>query len=137
MVKVVANGITWIVALFYGYGASVHVMNILSLGGFNWLNAPRKWQVLDVVYLVLDLIVAVGFFVRWKVSYAAFYLAAVSQVILYTYFRAWILEVPEAFAVSPEHQSYLTALVVFHGVTLALITTALWGTHGDQGQAGT
>ena len=54
--------ILWIVALFYAYGALVHILNILGLTGFEWLKAPLKWQVLDVVYLVLDVVVAIGFF---------------------------------------------------------------------------
>jgi len=62
--------------------------------------------VLDVVYLVLDLVVAVGVFVHWKVSYVAFYLAAISQILLYTLFRAWITDVPEPFTVSAEQASY-------------------------------
>lgn len=100
-------------------------MNILSLTGFDWFNAPRKWQALDLIYLVLDVIVAVGFFVRWRIAYVAFYVAAISQMILYTWFRSWIIDVPSAYAVSPEQVSYLTTLVVFHGVTLALVTVTL------------
>ena len=100
-------------------------MNILGLTGFDWAGAPLKWQVLDVVYLLLDIVVAVGFFARWKVSYYAFYVAAVSQVFLYTIFRSWVLDVPADFSVSPEQESYLTTLVVFHLVTIVLVTIAL------------
>lgn len=102
MAKRIAIAIIWMVALFYAYGAAVHVMNILSFNGFDWMQAPRKWQVLDVVYLILDLRVAIGFFLQWKVATVAFYLAAFSQIILYTVFRAWIIDVPEAFTVSEE-----------------------------------
>ena len=123
--KRISVGILWIVALFYAYGALVHIINMLSLTGFDWLNAPRKWQVLDVVYLLLDIVVAVGFFARWRISYIAFYLAATSQIVLYTLFRAWILDVPEAFAVEPEQVSYLTTLVIFHAVSIVLVTFAL------------
>jgi hypothetical protein len=52
--------IIWVVALFYLYGAAVHVFNILGLSGFDWRAAPLKWQALDVVYLVIDLVVAAG-----------------------------------------------------------------------------
>ncbi len=121
----IGTAIIWLVALFYAYGAMVHVMNILSLTGFDWLNAPRKWQILDFVYLFLDLVVVIGFFMRWKVSYFAFYIAAISQIILYTLFRAWIIDVPDQFAISPDQESYLTVLVVFHVVTLVLVSVAL------------
>ena len=84
-----------------------------------------KWQVLDIVYLFLDIVVAIGFFAGWKISYVAFYLAAISQIILYTLLRAWIIDVPEEFSVSPEQESYLTGLVFFHAVTIVLLTAVL------------
>ena len=121
----IANLIIRIVALFYMYGALVHIMNMLGLSGFDWLNAPLKWQVLDVVYLILDLLVAVGFFARWMVSYFIFYIAAVSQIVLYTVFKDWITDVPQAFTVSQEQESYLTTLVVFHIVTILLVSLAI------------
>ncbi len=124
--KHIARWLLWIVGVLYAYGAFVHAMNMVSLTGFDWRHAPRKWQVLDVVYLVLDVVVAVGFFAQWKVSYIAFYVAAMSQIILYTLLRAWIIDVPEVFAVTPEQESYLTTLVLFHVVTLVLVTIALW-----------
>ena len=61
------------VTLFYAYGAAVHVLNMASLTGFDWPNAPRKWQALDVVYLLLDIAVVIGLARRWIVSLVAFY----------------------------------------------------------------
>ena len=123
--KLAASLIIWTVALFYAYGAVVHVMNMLSLTGFDWRTAPAKWQVLDVVYLAIDVVVVAGLLLSWKAGYIAFYLAALSQIVLYTVLRGWITDVPAEFAVSDEQQSYLTGLVVFHCVTLLLITFAL------------
>ena len=48
-----------------------------------------------------------------------------SQILLYTVFRAWIVDVPEAFARTPEEIAYLDSLVAFHGVTLVLVSLAL------------
>ena len=126
----------WIVALFYAYGAAVHVMNMAGLSGFVWADAPTKWQVLDVVYLVLDVVVCVGFFAGWRIAYVAFYVAATSQVVLYTALRSWILDVPEAFAVSPEQASYLGVLVVFHLVTLVCVSLALVASRSGQPSRG-
>ena len=123
--KLAASIIIWIVALFYAYGSLVHVMNMLSLTGFDWRSAPVKWQVLDVVYLVIDVVVVAGLLLSWKAGYVAFYLAALSQIVLYTAFRSWIIDVPPDFAVSDQQRSYLTGLVVFHCVTLVLVTFAL------------
>ena len=55
----ISKAIFWIVAAFYAFGALVHVMNILGLSGYSWLRAPLKWQVLDVTYLLLDILVVV------------------------------------------------------------------------------
>ena len=122
----VSTVILWLVALFYLYGAAVHVMNMLSLTGFDWGSAPGKWQALDIVYLILDVMVVIGFFTGWKPGHVAFYVAAVSQIILYTLFRPWVVDVPAEFAVSPEQQAYLTTLVIFHVVTLVVVTGALY-----------
>ena len=114
-----------LVALFYAYGAAVHILNIASLTGFDWLEAPVKWQVLDVFYLIVDVIVAVGLFLSWRIAIGAFYVAAISQIFLYTVFREWILNVPEEFSVSAEQNVYLDYLVIFHITTVVLVSFAL------------
>ena len=118
--------ILWTVAIFYAFGATVHIMNIAGYSGFDWLRAPLKWQVLDVVYLALDILVAVGLLLGWRSGLFAFYIAALSQIFLYTIFRQWILDVPEEFARSPQEVSYLSSLVLFHIVTLVLVSLAVW-----------
>ncbi len=120
-----ATAVLLIVSLFYAYGALVHVLNMLSLTGFDWPSAPLKWQVLDIVYLVLDLLVCVGLVRRWRPSIVAFFVAALSQILLYTVLRSWVLDVPEAFAVGPEQAAYLTTLVIFHVVSLLFVAIAL------------
>ncbi len=117
--------VLWIVTLFYAYGALVHVLNMLSLSGFDWLTAPLKWQLLDVIYLVIDVTVCVGLTRRHGYAILSFYVAAASQIVLYTALRDWIMDVPEAFAVTPSQESYLTVLVIFHLVTLTAVTFAL------------
>jgi len=114
-----------LISAFYAYGALVHVLNMAGLRGFNWLSAPVKWQILDVVYLGLDLVVAFGLWQRWRASIVAFYVAAVSQIALYTIGRSWIMDVPEAFAQGPEAMAYLNGLVVFHLLSLVLVSLAL------------
>ena len=124
--KFAATVVIWIIALFYLYGAAVHVFNILGLSGFDWRAAPLKWQVLDIVYLVIDLLVVIGLILSWKVGFVAFYVAAISQIALYTVYRDWIIDVPAEFSVSEEQRGYLTTLVIFHCVTIVLVTLALW-----------
>lgn len=122
----IAKIILWCVAGFYAYGAVVHVMNMVGLSGFDWSRAPLKWQVLDVVYLILDVVVAVGLVLGWRAGYVAFFAAALSQIVLYTVLRDWIIDVPEEFARSPEEVAYLNGLVWFHVVTIALVGIAIW-----------
>jgi hypothetical protein len=119
-----AQAVFWIVAAFYAYGALVHILNIASLTGFAWPEAPRKWQVLDIGYLLLDAVVVVGLFRGSWIGIAAFYLAAVSQIALYTALRDWVLNVPEAFQRSAEDLAYLDGLVVFHVVTCLVMAMA-------------
>ncbi|MDF9304869.1 hypothetical protein P5P81_21220 [Tritonibacter mobilis] len=108
-------------AAAYAYGAFVHVANMASLSGFDWLGAPLKWQVLDVIYLALDLAVVAGVILAKSFWIAAFGVAAISQIILYTLLRSWVLDVPDAFAVTPESVSYLDGLVAFHTLSLVVV----------------
>lgn len=127
-----AVAVLWVVALFYGYGALVHVLNLAGMTGFEWVAAPRKWQILDIVYLVVDLIVLTGLGLRMKFAVVIFYLAALSQIVLYTVLRDWITDVPEQFTVTPEQNDYLTILVGFHLSSLVMVTLALWIIRGDE-----
>lgn len=116
------------IAAFYAYGALVHILNILSLTGFAWRIAPLKWQLLDVAYLILDVTVVVGLLRGARIGIWAFYCAACSQIALYTVFRTWVLDVPDAFLRTPEEIAYLDSLVLFHLATIAIMTAAIrWG----------
>lgn len=119
------SAVLWVVTCFYLYGAAVHVANISSAMGFEWLDAPRKWQILDVVYLILDLIVIAGLWTLASVSVLAFYVASVSQVVLYTAGRSWIMNVPEEVQTSAAVSAYLDLLIAFHVIAMVLVTAAI------------
>jgi len=110
------------VTAFYAYGAVVHGLNIAGLGGFDWAAAPRKWQYLDIAYLVIDLIVVAGLWRLSPLSLGSFYLASLSQLVLYTFGRGWILDVPPDFAPDAGDLEYLDWLVLFHVAALAAVT---------------
>ena len=120
-----ASTIILITASFYAYGGMVHVLNMLSLSGFNWHSAPIKWQALDVIYLILDVVVVVGLVQRWKVGYVAFYVAAISQIFLYTVFLDWIVDVPTEFAVTDGQLSYLSLVVTMLYLMIAFLIVSL------------
>ncbi len=113
-------------AAFYGYGAAVHIANMLGLTGFDWMLAPLKWQVLDSLYLILDIAVVVGLLAGRDWAVPALVLAATSQILLYTVFRAWVLDVPADFAVAPSEVAYLNGLVAFHIACLAALGAVFW-----------
>lgn len=121
-----ARFIFWIVAAFYAYGALVHILNMLSLTGFVWGEAPAKWQALDIMYLILDMTVVIGLLRGALIGIWAFFCAAISQIALYTVFRDWVLDVPDAFRRSAEEVAYLDMLVTFHVVTCLLICAAIY-----------
>lgn len=109
-----------IVAAFYAYGAAVHVMNMAGFSGFDWSQAPALWQVLDLAYLILDIVVVVGLVTATGAGVAAFLLGASSQIVLYTVFREAVLQAPGAPPVTSEQAGYLDTLVVFHVSCLAI-----------------
>ena len=115
----------WAIAALYAYGALVHVMNIVGLSGFAWLGAPLKWQVLDIVYLGLDVAIVACVFRRTAAAVPLLAIAALSQILLYTLGRPWVLDVPNEYRPAPSSVAYLDGLVIFHAATLAVLVTLL------------
>ncbi|MEL7343293.1 MAG: hypothetical protein AAFN59_00350 [Pseudomonadota bacterium] len=124
--QLVARLIVFVIAAFYAYGALVHVLNMLSLTGFDWGEAPAKWQALDVMYLILEVAVVIGLLLRSQIGICAFYVAALSHIALYTALRDWVLDVPDAFHRSTDEIAYLDHLVIFHLVTCVAMSAAIW-----------
>ena len=122
----IANTILWVVCAFYAYGAIMHVMNMTGLNNFDWAKAPLKWQILDIAYLLLDVVVVIGLPLGWVTGYVAYFSAAVSQIVLCTLLRDWILDVPVDFAPRTEEIVYLDGLIAFHSVTVAFVVYAIW-----------
>jgi len=117
--------ILWLIAAFYAFGAYEHIASIAGQHGYTWSEAPLKWQVLDILYLTLDIVVTVGFLLRWRIGVFAFFAVAVSQIVIYTLLRSWFVDVPAKFTPAPEHLGYLNMLVIFHVVAIVLVLVAL------------
>ncbi|MCB9871600.1 MAG: hypothetical protein H6837_17220 [Planctomycetes bacterium] len=113
-------------AVLYGLGAMAHLQSMLGATGTSWASTPMHWRVLDVVYLVLDIVVCIGLPMRVRIAAPAFYLAAASQIALYTLLRPWIADVPSGLALSPAEHAALDRLVWLHAVTVVLVSLALW-----------
>ena len=104
-----------ILAIFYFVSALVHVGNLLNRGQVKLADAPPSWIVLDVVFAVLDLAVAVGLWWRQPWGVACLFLAIVIQLVLYLGF-------PDHFAQDAAQRQAIRGLVAAHFVTLGLYT---------------
>ena len=110
-----------ILAVFYAYGAVLHVADLLSLGhylgqfhGLTFAQMPGAWKIATVYFALLDSIAAYGLWKGAAWGVAAFLLAAVSQVVMYT-----------VFAPTFSHQP---GLVVFHLLTVGMyVVLRVWG----------
>jgi len=125
MGTILPRNILWVITAFYAYGAYGHIASIAGQHGYAWSEAPVKWQVLDIVYLTLDIVVVVGFLLRWRIGVFAFFAVALSQILLYTLLRPWIMDVPARMAPAPEQLGYLNMVVLFHVVSIVLVLIAL------------
>jgi len=84
-----------ILAVFYLYGALVHIADLLSLGhhlgqthGLAFSEMSRAWQIATTGFAVVDLIAAAGLWLRAWWGVMAFLAAAVAQIVMYTFYAA-------------------------------------------------
>lgn len=49
-----------ILAIFYGYGATVHLFNLLGFGELPWQEMPLSWKLGDMFYGIIDPLTAIG-----------------------------------------------------------------------------
>ena len=94
-----------ILAVLYGYGALIHIADLLSAGhylgqthGYTFARMPVAWKIATVYFAILDTIVAIGL---WKETWwgvACFLLAAASQVVMF----AALTSIPTKFRLESE-----------------------------------
>ena len=102
-----------VVAVLYLLGALVHLGNLTGFNEIQPKEAPLIWLVLDVFYLVLDLLVGIGLWQRTSWGVKCFLIAVMTQLVLYTGF-------PSYFAKTPGQVEALRGLVGFHLSTVAM-----------------
>jgi len=117
--------ILWVIAVCYGYFALVHLLNIADVSGFNWYALPLPWQIVELFYLAVDILVVYGFVLLRPVGFIAFFVAAISQFVLFAVVNPGNLASPESASVSPRPPGYLEYLAIFHGTTIALVLLAM------------
>ncbi len=110
-----------LLAVFYGYGALIHIADLLSLGhylgqthGLTFPQMPVAWKIATVYFAILNTIAAIGLWSGTWWGAMGFLLAAASQIVMYT-------ALTEIFTKQ-------TGLVVFHLATVGLYALLrLWG----------
>lgn len=104
-----------ILSLILLYGALIHFANISSLSGRQWSEVPLSWQVMDVVLLLFNLVVAVGLWRRRSWAVYAFVLGMLFlQILPYTLFR-------ELFVLNAEDAATLNGLILTDLLLVAIL----------------
>ena len=101
-----------ILSVIYAIAAVLHIGSILGFGRIPFADAPLSWQISDIAYGIIDTIAAIGLWQQKWWGIAAFFLAAVSEILLFTL-------VPEWFVLEPEQLTMLRGFVVYHVVAIA------------------
>ena len=107
-----------VLAVGYAVSALIHCGNLLGFGERQWPAMPLAWKLGDIGYTILDTVVAIGLWRKALWGIGGFFLAALSQLILYLGF-------PDLFAFTDEHRQALHGLVTTHVVTLGVFFALL------------
>ena len=75
-----------VLAVVMAYGGIVHVANILGFGGKPWAETPLPCRIGDVAYGILDIVAAVGLWLKTPWGLVLFVLLIASQFVIYTVF---------------------------------------------------
>ena len=102
-----------ILAVIYAFAAILHIGSILGLGRIPFADAPLSWQLSNIFYGVVDSIAAVGLFLMRPWGIAAFFLAAISEIFLFTL-------VPEWFVLEQQQLAMLRGFVIYHVIAIAI-----------------
>jgi hypothetical protein len=105
-----------ILATIYALAAAMHIGSIFGFGRIPFEEAPFSWQATDYFYGVLDTIAAVGLFLLRPWGVAAFLVAAVSEILLFTFAADWLV-------VEPAQLIMLRGFVVYHLIAIGIF---LW-----------
>ena len=125
MVTWTSRIILWMIAVCYGYFAFVHLLNIADVSGFDWYSLPLPWQIVELFYLCIDVLVVYGFVLSRPIGFIAFFIASISQFALFALVTPGNLASPESASASPRPPGYLEYLAIFHGTTIALVLLAM------------
>jgi hypothetical protein len=105
-----------ILSVIYAFAAVLHIGSILGFGRTPFEEAPLSWQLSDIFYGIVDTIAAVGLCRQKSWGIAAFFVAAVSEILLFAL-------VPHWFVVEPSQLAMLRGFIVYHVIALSIYFT--------------
>ena len=111
---------TKIIAVILGYGATVHISNILGLTGTAWLATPLLWRIMDVLLLIFNIITAVALWrgLTWSI-WLLFSGITLLQILPYTVWRS-------QFVLKAEDGEILNGLLGTEILLLSILCLLLW-----------
>jgi len=102
-----------ILAVIYAFAAILHIGTIAGFGRMPFADMPLSWQLSDIAYGLIDTVAAIGLWQQKNWGVAAFLVAAVSEILLFTL-------VPDWFVTEPGQLVMLRGFVVYHLVAIAI-----------------
>jgi hypothetical protein len=102
-----------ILSIIYAFAAALHIGSILGFGRMPFEEAPLSWQLSDFFYGIVDTIAAIGLFRQKSWGIAAFLVAAISEILLFSL-------VPHWFVIEPSQLTMLRGFIVYHVIALLI-----------------
>ena len=108
-----------ILAIIYAFAAVLHIGSILGLGRMPFADMPLAWQLSDIAYGIIDTVAAIGLWQQKRWGIAAFFLAAGSEILLFTL-------VPDWFTSDPTELRMLNGFIVYHLIAITMYFCLAW-----------
>jgi len=102
-----------ILSVIYAFAAALHIGSILGFGRTPFEEAPLSWQLSDIFYGIVDTVAAVGLFQQKSWGLVAFFIAAISEILLFSL-------VPHWFVVEPSQLPMLRGFIVYHVIAMSI-----------------
>jgi uncharacterized membrane protein (DUF2068 family) len=106
-------------AVIYAFAAVLHIGSILGFGRMPFGDMALSWQLSDIAYSIIDTVAAIGLWQQRRWGVIAFFVAAVSEILLFTF-------APEWFTSDPSELRMLRGFIVYHLVALTIYSVLVY-----------
>lgn len=109
-----------LLAVVLFYGATIHIGNMVGLGGTPWLSTPLLWRGMDVALLMFNGVAGAALWRGWAWSiWLVLGGIALLQFVLYTLLRS-------QFMLTPQDAQTLDGLLGTEALLLSIFALLLW-----------